>query len=65
MDQAVDVLAVGPAFELDPLLRDGVRVRVDGCEAAAEAIGHLAAERYALVLVNHTVEGDLSDEQLA
>ncbi len=38
---------------------------MDGCETAAAAIGHLAAEGYALVLVNHTVEGDLSDEQLA
>jgi hypothetical protein len=61
----IRVLAVGPAFELDWLLPDGIRSQVDCAETPAQAIVSLAGRRFDIVLINHTAEGEVTDQQLA
>jgi DNA-binding NarL/FixJ family response regulator len=62
--RAVPALVVGPAEALDLILPDGVDWEVDHAESAADAILHLARKPYLLVLINHTAEGDLTEEQI-
>jgi anti-sigma regulatory factor (Ser/Thr protein kinase)/CheY-like chemotaxis protein len=63
-EQAIPVLAVGPAEELDLLLPGEVPCEVDRAGSAVEAIIRLARKPYRLVLIDHTAEGDLTEEQL-
>src|SRR5215217_5824066 len=63
-ERAVSALVVGPATELESLLPVELQWQVDRAKNAADAIVHLAQKPYELVLIDHTAEGDLTDEQL-
>ena len=62
--RAISALVVGPAEELDLVLPGEMHCEVDRAESAADAIVHLARKPYHLVLIDHTAEGDLTEEQL-
>jgi anti-sigma regulatory factor (Ser/Thr protein kinase)/CheY-like chemotaxis protein len=64
-DRVVSVLVVGPADELESLLPTEVPRELDRAESPAGAIIHLARKAFDVVLVNHTAEGDVTEEQLA
>lgn len=64
-ERVISALVVGPADELESLLPGEVPREVDCAESPAHAISRLAAKRYDVVLVNHTAEGDVTDEQLS
>jgi anti-sigma regulatory factor (Ser/Thr protein kinase)/CheY-like chemotaxis protein len=64
-EPVASVLVLGPTVDVDALLPDGVRSRIDYAETAAQAISCLAEQRYDFVLVNHTAEGDLTHQQMA
>jgi anti-sigma regulatory factor (Ser/Thr protein kinase)/ActR/RegA family two-component response regulator len=61
---AISALVVGPAEELESVLPAEMHWEVDRAESAADAIVHLARKPYHLVLIDHTAEGDLTEEQL-
>jgi anti-sigma regulatory factor (Ser/Thr protein kinase)/CheY-like chemotaxis protein len=63
-ERVVSVLLVGPADELESLLPGEIPRRVDRAETPAAAIVGLAGRRYDVVLINHTAEGDVTEEQL-
>jgi anti-sigma regulatory factor (Ser/Thr protein kinase)/CheY-like chemotaxis protein len=63
--RTISVLVVGPTDELKSLLPNEVSSEVHRAKSPAEAIGHLARKPYHLVLIDHTAEGDVTDEQLA
>ncbi len=62
--RAISALVVGPAEELESVLPGEVHWEVDRAESPADAIVHLARKPYHLVLIDHTAEGDLTEEQL-
>jgi anti-sigma regulatory factor (Ser/Thr protein kinase)/CheY-like chemotaxis protein len=62
--RAISALVVGPAEELGLILPDEVHWDVDHAKSAADAIVHLARKPYHLVLIDHTAEGDLTEEQI-
>ena len=62
--RAISALVVGPAKELELVLPGEVHWEVDRAEGAADALVHLARKPYHLVLIDHTAEGDLTEEQL-
>src|SRR5215472_5951484 len=62
-ERAISTLVVGPAKELDLLLPAEV-AEVDRAAGPADAIICLARKPYHLVLIDHTAEGDLTDEQI-
>jgi anti-sigma regulatory factor (Ser/Thr protein kinase)/CheY-like chemotaxis protein len=64
-ERAVSVLLVGAADDLESLLPDKVPREVDRAEAPAQAIARLAGKHYDVVLINHTAEGDVTEEQIA
>ena len=61
--RAISTLVVGPAEELDLLLPAEVG-EGDRTAGPADAIICLARKPYHLVLIDHTAEGDLTDEQI-
>ena len=64
-ERVVSVLLVGAVDELESLFPDEVPREVDCAATPAGAIACLAAKRYAVVLVNHTAAGDVTEEQVA
>jgi len=62
--RAISALVLGPARELDLMLPGGGPTEGDRAENPADAIVRLARRPYHLVLIDHTVEGDLTEEQL-
>ena len=60
----ISALVVGPAEELELMLPRQAPSEVDRAESPADAIAHLARKPYQLVLIDHTAEGDLTEEQL-
>jgi anti-sigma regulatory factor (Ser/Thr protein kinase)/CheY-like chemotaxis protein len=62
--RAISALVVGAAEELELMLPHGALIEVDRTESPGDAIVHLARKRYDLVLIDHTAEGDLTEEQL-
>src|SRR3954451_4467659 len=62
--RVISALVVGPAEELESVLPGEVHWEVDRAESPADAIVHLARKAYHLVLIDHTAEGDLTEEQL-
>jgi anti-sigma regulatory factor (Ser/Thr protein kinase)/CheY-like chemotaxis protein len=62
--RAISVLAVGPAEELELVLPCDVHCEVDRAQGPAAAIVNLARKPYHLVLIDHTGEGDITEEQL-
>ena len=64
-ERVVSALLVGPGDDLESLLPDDVPRDVDRAESAAAAIVRLAAKRYDVVLIDHTVEGEVTEEQIA
>src|SRR4051795_5816261 len=61
---ALSALVVGPAKELESVLPGEMPWEVDRAASPADAIVHLARKAYHLVLIDHTAEGDLTEEQL-
>src|SRR6476620_5467275 len=62
--RAISTLVVGPAEELELMLPREASSDVDRAESPADAIVNLARKSYHLVLIDHTAEGDLTEEQL-
>jgi len=62
---AISALVVGPAQELESMLPRGVSSAVDRAQSPAHALVRLAVRPYDVVLVDHTAEGDITEEQLA
>src|SRR3954447_8494136 len=62
--RTISVLVVGPAEELESVLPGEVHCEVDRAQGPADAIGNLARKPYHLVLIDHTAEGDVTEEQL-
>jgi anti-sigma regulatory factor (Ser/Thr protein kinase) len=62
--RAIPVLVVGPAEELELLLPADLPTEVDRAEGPVDAIVHVARKPYQLVLIDHTAEGDVTEEQL-
>jgi DNA-binding NarL/FixJ family response regulator len=62
--RAISALVVGPAEELELMLPTEAPYEVDRAVSPADAIVHLARNPYDLVLIDHTGEGDLTEEQL-
>jgi anti-sigma regulatory factor (Ser/Thr protein kinase)/CheY-like chemotaxis protein len=62
--RAISALVVGPAEELKSILAREAIGDVDCAGVPAEAIVRLARKPYHLVLIDHTAEGDLTEEQL-
>ena len=62
--EAISALVIGPADDLEAMLPRGARVFVERADAAAEAITRLARRPYDLVLIDHTAQGDITEEQL-
>jgi CheY-like chemotaxis protein len=60
----ISALVVGPAEDLEAMLPNAASSKVDRADNAADAIVRLARKRYDLILIDHTDEGDLTDEQL-
>src|SRR5437764_9620228 len=60
----ISALVVGPAEDLPSMLPRQIECDVERAESPAGAIVHLARKPYDLVLIDHTAEGDLTDEQL-
>jgi len=63
-ERAISVLVVGPAEELELMLPAEVAGDVDRAESPADAVVCLARKQYDLVLIDHTAEGDLTEEQI-
>ena len=63
-NRTISALVVGPAEELELMLPGDVPSEVDRAGSPADAIVHLARKPYNLVLIDHTAEGDLTEEQL-
>ena len=63
-ERVVSVLLVRPTDELESLVPEDVPRKVDRAETPAAAIVRLACKRYDVVLINHTAEGDVTEEQL-
>jgi anti-sigma regulatory factor (Ser/Thr protein kinase) len=63
-EQAISALVVGPADELELMLPAEAVIEVDRAESPADAIVRLARKPYHLVLIDHTAEGDVTEEQL-
>ena len=64
-EETVSLLAVGPARDLMLMLPNGLAAAVDRVENAAQAIVRLIRTPYRLVLIDHTAEGEVTDEQIA
>ena len=64
-ERVVSALLVGVVEELESLLPDEVPREVDRAATPAGAIANLAAKRYDVILINHTAEGDITEEQIA
>jgi len=63
-ERVVSALLVGPPDDLESLFPDEMPREVDRAGTPAGAIVHLAAKRYDVVLIHHTAEGDVTEEQL-
>ena len=63
--RAVSALLVGPSDELESLFPDELPRELDRARSPASAIVRLAAKAYDIVLIDHTSEGELTQEQLA
>src|SRR5262245_37662231 len=63
-EQPFLALVVGPAEELELMLPGGLPINVYRVENAPDAIVCLARRPYHLVLIDHTAEGDITEEQL-
>ena len=63
-ERTISALVVGRAEELESMLPPEASSAVDRAESPADAIVHLARKSYHLVLIDHTDEGDLTEEQL-
>ena len=63
-DPVISALVVGPADELESMLPAEAVIEVDRANSPADAIVHVARKRYHLVLIDHTAEGDVTEEQL-
>ena len=64
-EEKVSLLAVGPARDLNSLLPGRPEITVDFVETAPQAIVRLIGRPYDLILVDHTAEGEVTDEQIA
>src|SRR5438270_8754637 len=62
--RAISALVVGPAEDLQSMLPGEIPCDVDRAESPAAAIIQLARKPYDLILIDHTAEGDLTEEQL-
>ena len=63
-ERATSVLVVGPVDELESMLPAEAAIEVDRANSPADAIVHVARKPYHLVLIDHTAEGDVTEEQL-
>jgi len=61
---AISALVVGPADALESMLPAEAVIEVDRANSPADAIVHVARKPYHLVLIDHTAEGDVTEEQL-
>lgn len=62
--RTISALVAGPAEELPLLIPAQVHCEVDRAESAADAIIHLARKPYDLVIIDHTAEGEVTEEQI-
>src|SRR5258707_14570838 len=61
----LSAVVVGPAEDLESMLPGNVPSLLDRAESPADAIVRLVIKPYDLVLVDHTAEGDVTEEHLA
>jgi len=64
-EETVSMLAVGPTRDLKSMLPSGLATAVDRVEKAPQAIVRLIKKPYRLILIDHTAEGEVTDEQIA
>ena len=63
--ETLSVLAVNPPRDLTSLLPNGFVIDVDYVENAPQAIVRLIKKPYQLILIDHTAQGEVTDEQIA
>ena len=64
-EEKVSLLAVGPARDLKSMLPARRAIAVDRVEKAPQAIVRLIKRPYHLILIDHTAEGEVTEEQIA
>jgi anti-sigma regulatory factor (Ser/Thr protein kinase)/CheY-like chemotaxis protein len=64
LERPISVLVVGPGTELQAMLPAELAVDVDRARGPADAIVRLARKAYDLILIDHTADGDLTEEQV-